>query len=64
MGKDKKAQEKRAQELREQISEILAERDEGTVPSHRRNAPRTRPLSPRDFIHKRMRELEERDKDE
>ncbi|HWX39829.1 MAG TPA: hypothetical protein VN345_01645 [Blastocatellia bacterium] len=57
------ARRKRAARLREQIATITrgkqgepAEKDQPE--SGRRNAPRVHPLSPRQFIEKRMRELD------
>jgi hypothetical protein len=57
------ARRKRAARLREQIASITrgkqgepAEKDEPEP--GRRNAPRVHPLSPRQFIEKRMRELD------
>lgn len=46
---DKKAQKERAERLRRQISQTEAP------------APKT-PMSPREFIHKRMRELDKEEK--
>lgn len=53
---DEEAQRSRAERLRAEI-----ERIKGTETSEaRRPAPRVkRPLSPREFIHQRMRELQE-----
>jgi len=65
---DAEARRKRAAKLREQIADITGKRQnaptgqqEGT-PSQdqtgRRSVPRVSPLSPRDFIERRMRELD------
>jgi hypothetical protein len=57
------ARRKRAAKLREQIASITrgkqgetAEKDQSE--SARRNAPRVNPISPRQFIEERMRELD------
>jgi hypothetical protein len=57
------ARRKRAAKLREQIASITrgkqTEAAEKSDPeSARRNAPRVHPLSPRQFIEERMRELD------
>jgi hypothetical protein len=58
------ARRKRAAKLREQIASIsrgkqgeTAETDQ--TESARRNAPRVHPISPRQFIEERMRELDQ-----
>jgi hypothetical protein len=66
---DVEARQKRAAELRAQIAGLTGERKgqpaEGSAAAGgepaadaRRNAPRFRPPSPRDFIERRMRELD------
>jgi hypothetical protein len=67
---DTEARRRRARELREQIAGIVAggqgEPRQESPPEARRNAPRVRPLSPRAFVERRMRELDrdnEREKD-
>jgi len=70
---DAEARRKRAAELRKQIADIVGSKDDKTggqdsIPTGqdetpRRNAPRVHPISPREFIEQRMRELD-RNKDE
>ena len=72
---DRDAQEAKAKRLREQIDGIcdaepeaaadepLGEAATDAPAESRRNAPRVRRVSPRDFIHRRMREVD-RDKED
>lgn len=52
-----KAQKRRADLLRERIAE-LEEANSEKKPS-RRKTPQDTPVSPREFVHKRMRELQD-----
>ena len=60
---DTEARRKRAQQLREQIASIVAggqgETRQERLPEVRRNAPRVRSISPRAFVERRMRELDQ-----
>jgi hypothetical protein len=70
---DTEARCKRAAELRKQIADIVGSKEDKTGgqgsssteqdETPRRNAPRIHPISPREFIERRMRELD-REKDE
>lgn len=62
-GKLEKAQAERAARLREQIDRLEREDASGKpkIPSPESEPPSDTPkLSPRDFIHKRMRELDQK----
>jgi hypothetical protein len=58
-GSDKKARAERAARLREQIEELQRESSGKEGASGSADAP-ARKLSPREFIHKRMRELSDK----
>lgn len=52
---EEEARRRRAARLRERIEEVVGGGQAGPA---RRDAPRVRPASPRDFVHQRMRELD------
>jgi hypothetical protein len=54
-GESEEARRRRAARLRERIEEVVGGGQAGPA---RRDAPRVRPPSPRDFVHQRMRELD------
>lgn len=58
---DQEARRRRAARLRDQINTLVDKTQAGAT---RRDVPRVEPLSPREFVHQRMRELDLKSKNE
>jgi hypothetical protein len=58
---DQVARRRRAARLREQINAIAGK---SRADAARRDTPRVEPVSPREFVHKRMRELDQASEDD
>jgi hypothetical protein len=58
---DQEARRRRAARLREQINAVVGKT---RTDDARRDAPRVEQVSPREFVHRRMRELDQASEDE
>ena len=58
MNNEKEAQKAKAKKLRKQIQELVEPNSGDAGTESRRRAPRVKPISPREFIHRKMNELD------